>query len=253
MKKMYLGLLLLGITGVQAQEHEYVPLLQDGRQWVYCYTDYLTGNDFYALYLNGDTLIAGETYNKCYYRSIVSENFGTRAQEKAPVAYVREEGKKVYAIDNPDNILHSGLIPYIPNENYTMLDDGRLESRWIYDFDNMENCAQADGEDYFTVSDIWVDGRNVAFFKNDWVNVIEGVGADGYGVLISPVNGIPTCEVCVGTRGLAFVQDKDGHIIYKGSSYTVYIESKLPGDVNGDGKVNVSDVTALINIILGVK
>ncbi len=26
----------------------------------------------------------------------------------------------------------------------------------------------------------------------------------------------------------------------------------LPGDVNGDGKVNVSDVSALINMILGI-
>ena len=30
-----------------------------------------------------------------------------------------------------------------------------------------------------------------------------------------------------------------------------YVAAPLPGDINGDGEVNVSDVTALINKILG--
>ena len=47
--------------------------------------------------------------------------------------------------------------------------------------------------------------------------------------------------------------DKDGNILYKGSAYVKYLETKPAGDVNGDGKVNVSDVAVLVNLILGIK
>ncbi len=55
----------------------------------------------------------------------------------------------------------------------------------------------------------------------------------------SPANGV-VGDGCIMVNG----QDWQGHIEIKRSGIT--------GDVNGDGKVNVSDVTALINMILGI-
>jgi surface protein len=55
----------------------------------------------------------------------------------------------------------------------------------------------------------------------------------------SPANGV-VGDGCIMVNG----QDWQGHIEIK--------RSGVAGDVNGDGKVNVSDVTALINMILGI-
>ncbi|MBQ4138720.1 MAG: dockerin type I repeat-containing protein, partial [Muribaculaceae bacterium] len=55
--------------------------------------------------------------------------------------------------------------------------------------------------------------------------------------------------------GYYFVGDAAGNIV---KNATVVIngteeqQSQLVGDVNGDGRVNVSDVTTLVNMILGV-
>jgi predicted lipoprotein with Yx(FWY)xxD motif len=37
-----------------------------------------------------------------------------------------------------------------------------------------------------------------------------------------------------------------------GAYNEILLSTRITGDVNGDGKVNVSDVTALINMILGI-
>ena len=55
------------------------------------------------------------------------------------------------------------------------------------------------------------------------------------------------------TRGHAYVKMKYSDSGGVGTIYTNLGGSAVvPGDVNGDGRVNVSDVSALINMILGI-
>ena len=79
--------------------------------------------------------------------------------------------------------------------------------------------------------------------------VIEGIGFDSrdMGDLLTPFTLPPAPDAdyqewC----GLSHVI-KDGEIIYKGMCYR---EPQLAGDVNGDGNVNMDDLTDLINILL---
>ena len=86
------------------------------------------------------------------------------------------------------------------------------------------------------------DGQPLAY-------VIEGIGFDSrdMGDLLTPFTLPPDPDAdyqewC----GLSHVI-KDGQIIYKGMCYH---EPQLAGDVNGDGNINMDDLTDLINILL---
>ena len=43
---------------------------------------------------------------------------------------------------------------------------------------------------------------------------------------------------------------EDGEIIYKGMLYNPDLNGDLPGDVNGDGEVNIADANGLIDIVV---
>ena len=123
MKKIITGLLMLiGITSVQAQEYEYVPLVREGMQWVYAAQfngcQYDRFDTYYTLQIKGDTVISGIPFKKLIYE--LSQN--TPSPIKATLAYVREEDKIVYAVmnqnfDNQDP-LYSYPFPVIKSENY---------------------------------------------------------------------------------------------------------------------------------------
>ncbi|MBO4813600.1 MAG: BspA family leucine-rich repeat surface protein [Muribaculaceae bacterium] len=63
------------------------------------------------------------------------------------------------------------------------------------------------------------------------------------------------CTAIRGCKGTTYDSNYVDHTyahIDGGSSNPGYLSDTVRGDVNGDGKVNVSDVTALVNMILGV-
>ena len=251
----------------EIHEHEYVPLLEDGREWIYEFAgsalnvrcedvdyenaDFTFYSDYYALYLDGDTLIAGQTYMKCYYKAVCSKHFGELASEKYPVAYLREDGKKVYLIHNKRNYRSLGQLgPH--NYECIKLDAPNLDGIYlIYDFEHMPECYGYD-ESCWSISDEVINGVWRTVYSLGEV-IIEDIGPDLEGDLLSAFNDLPDCYPSNGPIGLVMMKEKDGTTVYKGCRYTNFLESRLPGDVNGDGSVNVSDVTALINLILGVK
>lgn len=78
--------------------------------------------------------------------------------------------------------------------------------------------------------------------------IIEGVGIDAfssytlYFFIVLPTGG--------GTYyGLSHVVE-DGEIVYKEQKFDESILESKRGDVNGDGELNISDVTTLIDILL---
>ena len=115
------------------------------------------------------------------------------------------------------------------------------------DFLNRENFVEVEPlmiEDFVCRRFAYLgeDGQPLAY-------VIEGIGFDSrdMGDLLTPFTRKPDPDAdyqewC----GLSHVI-KDGKIIYKGMRYK---EQTLIGDVNGDGEVNISDVTALIDYLL---
>ena len=261
-----------GMAQAETHEHEYVPLLKDGRQWIYEFNghplgveneditdienfDFTTYSDFYALYLDGDTLIDGQTYMKCYYKAIYKKTFGELASEKYPVAYLREDGKKVYLIHNKRNHRYLGnVFPYYDYNDVNTLDDTNLDGvYWIYDFEDMNEAYASDEWSNWDVSDEVVSGKWRKVFRSGIDSIIEGIGPDCTGDLLSPICYLPTGYIYRCPAGLVMMKEKDGTIVHKGRRYTIFLESLLPGDVNGDWNVNVSDVTALINLILGIK
>ena len=276
MKKIIISITLAlacwsGMAQAETHEHEYLPLLEDGREWIYEFSGHAPGvedetitdvenfdftlySDFYSLYLDGDTLIAGQTYMKCYYKTISSKTFGKLASEEYPVAYLREDGKKVYLIHNKRNYRYLGNLGPCYDE-YNNLDDPNLDGvYWIYDFDNMKDAYAFDEWMSWSSSDEVVNGVWRTVFRVGDEPIIEGIGPDYIiGDLLNPICEPTTGYIFRGPVGLVMMKEKDGTTVYKGCRYTNFLESRLPGDVNGDGSVNVSDVTALINLILGIK
>ena len=82
--------------------------------------------------------------------------------------------------------------------------------------------------------------------------VVEGIGFDSrnMGDLLTPFTREPDPDADYQEYwGLSHVI-KDGKIIYKGMRYREDVPAELSGDVNGDGAVNIADVTALIDLLL---
>lgn len=236
-----------------AETHDYQPLLEQGRQWTYAMmNDRIMDDpgfyyDFYTLTLRGDTTIDGKTYMKCYYESIWSGTYGELANTNIPVAYLREDGNKVYVIKHPFNQIF-GLDPALPEGNYIERDDWLEFSYWMYDFDDMNNC---NGDDEpLTKTVVTINGKRRNKFKNYCFTIIEGIGPDGRSNLITPICRIYTDGGISQPRGLVSMHDGNGNILYKGTAYNAYKTWK--GDVNADRQMNVSDVTTLVNMILGV-
>ena len=85
--------------------------------------------------------------------------------------------------------------------------------------------------------------------------IIEGIGIDSrdMGDLLAPFTRKPDPEADYQEYcGLSHVI-MDGKIIYKGMRYNAAIVEGNPYDVDGDGQVNIADVTALIDMLLQPK
>lgn len=135
MKKIIFGLLMLmGITGVHAQEYEYVPLVREGVKWVYYLnmTKYGENGEFLSyvwvpltIEFKGDTTIQMftgeyETFKKCYMNIDPEFRAGfpvaTDENGTAIVAMMRENDKRVFAIYTEDYI--DAFIPRSVKHSY---------------------------------------------------------------------------------------------------------------------------------------
>ncbi len=231
MKKIFFSLLMLmGITGVQAQEYEYVPLVREGVQRVYLYDKGHNEADVYVYYTEemcGETTINGIQFKNLY------RYFGEALDVNTvkPYAYVREADKKVYAVLDEENKVvdfnvNENAYPLIQSENYETFGE-----YLIYDFNDFvafydENCRfkiQSIGEE--TVGDV----MRKAYYLNEAKTglILESVGSVTGGGLLFPfenrwVNGnYPT------TKGLSHVIE-NGVIVYKSPRYDEMRELVTP-------------------------
>lgn len=226
MKKFIISLLMLiGITGVQAQEYEYVPLVREGVQWVFAFLTHSTPSDkcgawvetFYTLEFKGDTTINGMKYKNLVYdlSNKVSE------PQHGTLAYMRENDKRVYAIVNTDFNNYDHFMTYgSPRIENAGGADGELV---IFDFNDLKQFyLDNDLGGINEAQDTLINGSMRKFYSettNPRLKIIEGIGEDLVGNFLFPfctrwVN----CQKTM-TMGLCYVKDADGNIEYYGRKY----------------------------------
>jgi hypothetical protein len=215
MKKITFFLLLLaaGVASMAAATYEYTPLVREGVEWKYRVVNTCRENAegngslqfTHKMQLKGDTLIAGKSYKKCY----VYLNCLLDPYKESPVAYLREDGKKVYAVFK----LNANKHHYATNGG-TVNNDLSAELL-LYDFNISKAGEKIAGSvlsfpnEYCTVQkvdSIEIGGKlrkriitdgigGTGIVKSSQFTIIEGIGGYGNGDLIAPfVREIAGCQ-----------------------------------------------------------
>ena len=216
--------------------HEYVPFVRDGVQWVYYYDnpfrmeilDMDEGIQYYSFEMKGDVVIGDKHYKQvCLTRHL--NEFNTVVEDFIPV-YLREEDKVVYAIQ-PDGINYPqcpvGIGKWV-SESFDP-EMGECEEFVLYDFNDpitlySEELASHDFQ--YRATDYVNIGPHVSKrhqykthrYTSDNDVIIEGIGFD------SPTKGTPLFYFNQDITGLQvgyFLSHvvENGEIIYKGAHY----------------------------------
>ncbi len=252
-------MVLVCFITVQAQETDNQPLVREGVVWHYAYHHFIIESvGSYAtvqrLQFKGDTIINGVDYKKCYFydSDVLNEN-------DEPLCCAREENGKVmftaFRHEVTDTLCEQIPLYSVPGEHYE--DNGE---KIVYDFSDMRSFVdsvnmlwpEADAQIQST-SAVIVNGLpakcyNISVGGCYPCSFIEGVGSDGMntGYLFAPFVMLST-GFGPWPLGLVKLTDLDGNLLYKGACFDV-----LPsGDINDDGLVDISDVNAVINVMLG--
>ena len=223
MKKIVCVFLLVLSCALNAKaQADYVPMVVDGMKWTYfaeISSLTVSGSYMYNIELSGTTVIDGKTYANVYrYRDDVLDT-----SRETPVAYIREENKKVYGRLNPDYkcdyIIDSFLMTYYDDEEVEKL---------LYDFENVKNTTHF-GSGYSASVITTYDGVTRNVYSSDFINeikLIDGIGIDYVCVdvlnpaMIMIAGGGEVVNVAGYTEvNLAYVTNPAGQVIYHGKGY----------------------------------
>ena len=248
MKKIVLLLVALLSFGIM-QADDYLPLLREGVKWVYLEEltncspeDEIVIARLYTIEVKGDTTINDIVYKKVYRTSNTPDYYGAAlCSNTQPVACLREERTKVYAKVLNDDYSD---VPFLEELLSNVSTNGEVI---LYEFDEDE------GSPCTLIGTTTVGSTSCNVYSCEWLygELIEGVGldTDSYGDYLlfsrSATTGYPYSYI-----GLHHMEDADGNIIYYGMAFN---GDAVSGDVDGSGIVDVSDVNAVINIILKQK
>ena len=238
MKKVLLTVMAMGALSCAAQSVDYRPMVQEGIKWVYCYDNVVNHSsepnyELYTMEFSGTTELNGKTYHNCYHYTSAKLN----PLAEVPVAWVREEGKRVFAVFNNEFTCNDAV--YIGGKSLLKKSaDFETSGEYlIYDFDDVDTYAASikveslvvGSQDVVTLGSGQANRYNLVRAKtgaDDTVfPLVEGVGMDarwGYqGNLIVPFTLLPNGHVTM-TKGLSHVTDAEGNILYKGAFYDDY-------------------------------
>lgn len=275
MKKTLLIILLalLGMTQAAAQETPAMQLVQEGVKWInekviinqgdttsYYYTyeiqgddtewhQYSSGNAKLCHYYTGESIdysndsiissleqrvVGGavDCYNNWAFDKVVQEGRNIMphifwiGMDDGELLYRFWHDHPEYMIATHYYLIHQ-VIPILTEENFTMIEpieiDGCICNRYAYVKENGDTMCY----------------------------VVEGIGFDSrnMGDLLTPFTREPDPDADYQEYwGLSHVV-KDGKIIYKGMRYNPALFEN-PGDVNGDGEVNIADANSVIDIVI---
>ena len=252
-----------------------LPIAREGMKWVNerviinkgdttrCYYTYeLQGFDpnhefkddnefFYCHYYTGDGIDPNNDSIICSIGEFPSFNW-TLAINNPAMDLVIQEGRnmlerKMFSETQPIEQLH-----------YICHDNPRRIYHNYYSWQIKQKPFSITEETFFEVEPVEIEGhecRRYAYVGEDGeplAYVVEGIGFDSrdMGDLLTPFTRKPDPDADYQEYwGLSHVI-KDGKIIYKGMRYREDVPAELSGDVNGDGAVNIADVTTLIDLLL---
>lgn len=204
----FLLIALTFATQSTAQEYVYVPLVREGVQWINVWQrdNVESGNTdrcISALAFKGTQEYQGKIYQALYLSTLQSNcDEKAVADENEPVALLREEDKRIYAVDLQE-IHHRHLC-----------NDDKAEVL-IYDFNEIGNsflCQYYHLQPNSQVEQI-IDGVAGKLYNCDFGRIVEQVGYDSEDAILLPFRGGPNDG---STLGLAMVK-KDGKVIYNGT------------------------------------
>jgi len=263
-------LALLGMTQAAAQEYEYVPFVREGVKWVYYYQNYgnqnfppdpnlQSGTVYLNLELKGDVVINGKTYKAMhkYYGNAINEENDTipiYLREKDQVVYGITPDGKTYADCPIGNICEGGFIfeDIRDGNEFVLYDFQDPESYW----DSHYNINGSETAYYqlLSIDTIAVGDHHVKRYTNsiggpEPFYIIEGIGIDAPG---DSYTLFPLRPAFTGTHDTCFHLShviENGKIIYKGIYYDPAL-FEIPGDVNGDGEINIADANSVIDVVV---
>ena len=280
---IYKGVNYQGEPDALPDGYEYVPFVREGVKWVYRYDIPSVSNgsanmdsQYYSFEMKGDVLIGDRYYKPVVLTHYLDKDGNEQEVEDFTPVYLREDGKVVYAI-HPNGRLYAqcpvGIGRFVDEQP---LGGGQLttttEEYVLYDFNDPKGLYQETWwTEYLRTETKTIDDNPVQahryktmyyinpdllseYYLNDYI--IEGIGYDGIAGM--PLFYFTHSLSATGEHinyGLCHVV-KDGELIYKGTWYDPEVrigidaEKPVPGDINGDGVVTITDVTALINVLL---
>ena len=253
---------------------DYMPIVQEGVKWVnerviinqgdttrYYYTYEIQGDDTTS-YQNsyGNTKL-------CHYYTGESIDYSNdsiiSSLEESTIV-----GKEITCFDNWafDKVVREGK-NIMPHNFWTGEIGGELLYRFYHGYPeflilchyytNHQVEPILTEENFTMIEPIEIDGcicNRYAYVKENgdtMCYVVEGIGFDSrnMGDLLTPFTREPDSDADYQEYwGLSHVV-KDGKIIYKGMRFNPALFEN-PGDVNGDGEVNIADANSVIDIVI---
>ena len=244
-------------------DYEYVPFVREGVKWVYFYDnsddiinpDYEPGKHYFNLELKGDTVINGKTYKAMHKYSGTSINW---ENDTVPV-YLREENKIVYGIipekqkydDCPVGNVYDFYGSFYNGQEFVLYDFADPITFWNVNYNDYLYVPAINYQTTDTISlgnkltkrYVWTHANMKYFYQ------VEGVGTD------AEINGYtlyPYKDISPGMSNVYFWLShvvENGKTIYKGIHYDPALFDN-PGDVNGDGEINIGDTNSVIDVII---
>ena len=284
MKSFYTLLVaLLCWTAIQAQEHEYVPMLREDLTWV----GWFNGANVYCIKVKGDTIVNGTTYKKCYrirqdghymqYQTDYPAISYYYTDPYVPASCMREENGKVFRLCEKGNEHIYSFMPDFPN--YTSERYNETDTHYellIYDFDNPNIYRFNYNEtDLVPCGNVEVEGEQRRVYINNHGECDHRLLIEGYGALEGGSRGCDMLEPSrynypakiVFSLDIIYIRNDKGEVIYfrdilndpdpdpdsyddgYGNYFPRYYRDAY--DFDDDGSFDIADVNAMINIMLG--
>ncbi len=226
-------------------------LVRKGIRWIYqekaSAEDGTTDIHYYALEIAGDTIINTTNgrwqYFNCYKYPFnkATASSAVNFAKMSPIAYLKEASRKVFCLDSLTVMSHGWY--------------DELTEPILYDFSSTRQALFGDIFDGTTRTFVFagyvdVSGQECPAFTDEedfsFGHLVQSIGfvSSGSGDLLGA-----TRESLAGEGrecGLSHVLDAAGNIIYRGPNYRFFAS-----DINGDNKVDISDVNEVINVMLG--
>ena len=288
MKKMvYTAMLvLLCWAGIQAQEHEYVPMLREDLTWV-GWTKRIGNHPnateiAYTIKYRCDTIVDGITY-KAFYRTMMGDepyeyySIGTSLSNSHPAALLREDNGRIYRLcsknQDEENRLMFMDFDYDGSslfyECYPLVHEtGTHYEVLLYDFNtpNIYDGLTLERDDNVIVEGI---SRRVYTDKDERVKLVEGIGMVGESVDVL-ASLPPVMSGATTPPHSVFVLDAKGRLVYDvvfrdgrsddnqwycDSGYADFcrIFGRERFDYTGDGVADVDDLNFTVVCLLDHK